>query len=107
MGVVTATPLNLNAVTVSGLATVVFPARSYRRGITSIAMINPAGGSVTIYRGTINAFTFVTSNPVGGEQTYSVPFILPAGQGLFVQWSNSPSPVSLARAVLTWLEEKP
>lgn len=106
MSVVEANPINLSAVTLNGKATVAFPSRPYTRAVRTVAMISPVQGRVTIYKGTIGAFTFVAANLAGADQTYNVPFKLPSGQGVFVVWDVAPSPVSAARAVLTWMEEK-
>jgi hypothetical protein len=105
--VVEASPLNLSAVTLNGKATVLFPGRSYTRVVRTIAMFNTQPGRVTIYRGTIGAFTFVAFNATGVDQTYNIPFKLPSGQGVFIVWDGAlPVPVSSARAVLTWMESK-
>ena len=106
MAVVEAPPSNMSATTLNGLATVIFASKPYRRVIRTIAFFNTAGGRVTIYRGTIAAFTKVSSHTVGDDQTYNIPFNLPSGQGVFVQWDNAPVPVSSARAVMTWMEER-
>ena len=106
MSVVEASPLNQSAVLLNGLATAVFNGRPYPRVVRTIAMVNPVRGRVAIYRGTVNAFTFIAANPAGSDQTYTSPFKLPSGQGLFIVWDNAPTPVSSARATLTWMETR-
>ena len=106
MSVVEAAPSNISAVLLNGKATAVFQSRPYRRVVRTVAMMNSAGGRVTIYRGTVGSFTLIGSHPQGADQVYNIPFNLPSGQGVFVVWDNAPSAVSSARAVLTWMEEQ-
>lgn len=98
--------LNISALTINGLATVVFPSRPYRRVVRSVVMLNPAGGRVVIYKGTgASVLSQVSAFPQGADQEYTVPFNLPSGQSVIVQWAVAPSPVSDARAILTWMED--
>jgi hypothetical protein len=96
-------PLSLGAVLLNGLPTVIFPTKPYRRVVRTVDMVNTVGSGVTIYRGTVGAFTRVSSHPQGSQQTYTVPFTLPSGQGLFVQWTAGTA--ASARATITWMEE--
>lgn len=106
MTIVEAAPLNISAVLLNGKATAIFASRPYQRVVRNVSMNSPVSSRVTIYRGTVGAFTFVTSHPQGSDQQYTNPFKLPAGQSLFVQWDTAPVPVESARAVITWMEEK-
>jgi hypothetical protein len=98
--------ISVAAVLLNGLATAVFPSRPYPRVVVLVDMQNPVAAGATIYRGTVNgAFTRITSNPQGSNQQWTNPFKLPAGQGVFVQWTASPPTVGDARATITWMEQ--
>jgi hypothetical protein len=107
MGVVQAPPVSVSAVLLGGLATAVFPSKPYRRVVILVDMQNTVTGKSTIYTGSISgAFKRVASNPQGSNQQWTTPFNVPAGQGVFIQWTSAPSPVSDARATITWKEEQ-
>lgn len=94
------------AILFNGLATCIFGPKNFKRLITLVDMQNPSGGTVTIYKGLPSgAFTRVTSNVQGANQQWTKAFSVPKDQGLFVQWTKAPSPVSLANARISWLQE--
>lgn len=98
--------VSVSAVLFNGLATAIFPSKPYTRVVILVDMQNSVRGSVTIYRGTPSgAFTRITSNPQGSNQQWTNPFKLAASQSLFVQWANAPTPITDARATITWMEE--
>ncbi len=104
--IVQAPPVSVSAVLLNGLATAVFPSKPYQRVVILVDMQNTVTGTSTIYTGTTSgAFKRVASNPQGSNQQWTNPFLVPAGQGVFVQWNSAPSPVSNARATITWKEE--
>lgn len=104
---VQAPPMSAQAVLVNGKATAIFPSRPFRRVVILVDMQNPTSGPVAIYRGTVSgAFTRVTGNSSGSDTQWTNPFNLPAGQSLFVQWDNAPTPVSNALATITWMQER-
>lgn len=92
-------PLYLTATIVNGVATVVFASRPYSRLITSVWVNSVVASSVTLTRGgttgTIDSSTFANPN------TFSNPFILPAGQSLFVVFGTAANPVSAAAAKIS------
>jgi hypothetical protein len=98
-------PLTQVATLLNGLATVTFPSKPYRRVATHINLTNPVGGNVTVYVGGLVANTQVTSTANGNQNDYTVPFNVPAGQSVFVQWATAPTPVSSAFATLTCVRE--
>lgn len=99
-------PVSVGAVLLSGLPTAIFPPRMYRRVIRLVDVQNTVPGAVTVYRGTVGAFTRIFSNQQGMNNQYTSKFTLPAGQGLFVQWAVAPASLTGVRATITWLEQK-
>jgi hypothetical protein len=98
-------PLYLTAALVNGVATVVFPSKPYARLIRSIwcDSIVPAG--VTFSRGGSASVAVINSNKVANPQTYNDPFILPAGQSIFVVFTAAATPVNAAAAKLVSMRE--
>lgn len=86
------------AALVNGLATAAFAPRPYRRTVRTVIVQNSVPCSVSVYRGSIGSLALLASNPLGGNYTFDVSFILPAGQSLFVIWSAAGSPVGSAFA---------
>ncbi len=106
MPIVTANPLSIGAILLDGKPTVIFPSRPYPRVIILVDMENGTRGPVTTYRGTPGgAFTRVFSASIGQNQQWTTPFRLPKGQGLYVQWDNTPTDLATTRATITWKEE--
>lgn len=103
-----APPVAGQAILVSGLATVVFPSRPYRRVVILVDIRSSVTSRVTIFRGTVSgAFTRITSNGAGANTQWTNPFNLPGGHNLFVQWDTPPAVLSDAKATITWMEEAP
>jgi hypothetical protein len=98
-------PLTLVATLLNGLATVTFPSKPYRRVATHVNLTNPVGGGVVIYVGGLVANTQISSSDNGNKNDYTVPFNVPAGQSVYVQWVVAPTPVSLAFATLSCVRE--
>lgn len=89
--------LNGVAVLLGGLPTVTFRAAPYHRSITGLVVSNGVSGTVNVYRGLLGSLP-VASSPLGNNNTFQGRIALPAGQQLFIQWTNAASPVSLATA---------
>lgn len=107
MALVEAPSVSGLAVLFNGLATVTFQSKPYSRVVILLDFQNPTSGAVAFYRGGVSgAFTRIAGNSSGSNTQWTSPFKLPAGQNLFVQWTNAPSPVNLAMATMTWMEQK-
>lgn len=84
------------ATLVNGLPTVTFSPKTYRRVITAVTINSIVASAASISRGgQVNAAT-ITSIPFANPNTYTAPFQLPAGQLLFVVFSNVAAPVDPA-----------
>lgn len=93
--------LLFTATLIDGFPTVTFPSVPYPRLISSIWMRAGVKAGATIYRGQIAAPGLKDSVSSANPITYNIPFLLPSGQALFVVFSASPNPVSLASARLS------
>lgn len=102
---ITAPPVSVGAILLDGKPTAVFPSRPYTRVIILVDMQNGTRGPATAYRGIPGgAFTRIFSASIGANQQWTTPFKLPGGQNFYVQWDNTPTDLTSARATITWKE---
>jgi hypothetical protein len=104
--VVRASPtVSATAQLINGAATCVFGSKPYQRVIKTVDVSSSVATGVTCYKGSpTGAFSRVWGSSNGANQQYTQPFILPAGQGLFVVWDAAPATLSDASARINWVE---
>lgn len=85
----------LTATTVGGIATCTLPTKMYRRIVTNMKIQNTVEGEVFVRVGSLSA-TPTAQHLVGSNNTLRGEIEVPAGQNLFVTWTNAPTPVSAA-----------
>lgn len=87
------------ATLINGLPTVSFVSRPYTRVIRTVFVTAGVFSGAVIYRAVPGSLGGkVAAIPNANPNTYNIPFLLAAGQGLFVVFDTLASPVNTANA---------
>lgn len=94
------------AALINGLPTVTFVSRPYTRVVRSVYMVAGVFSAGTIYRAMPGSLGGkIASIPSANPNIYNVPFLLSAGQALYVVFDSAASPVNVASARISTSRE--